>query len=431
MTTGWRCWGIMAVVACAACVCHAGDVEPVSSAQRRLLEQVALGKARTALWEQLGRLELQHGLTVQAWAARSVDRDRALRLWVRTLPASGPVRVYSDGVCEADVCLDGKALERQIVEWRTKFPNENGESLSEQQIASAARRWPQQCATATATLDEDLDPQRPAGWADITNEGAVLAQRAAEVDAVAALLEEAGRLRVTNARRLREFLASSPEIRDAVGAAFLRDSQREVVLAPDQIAVATLRLGKRELLRILTQVHGDLYHGTDFAAADFRGMSLLIDTDTLTATGLAPPPASARLRSRFTPVEKRTPAWITRTVTAVGRYAPRDGETLDRGAVEEAARLDGIDALRQQVEALVIQGNTTVGEFCGYYPELKGDVVVFLSGARIAGAARIQADGTLELPVALPLGRLWEIVRRKMRVEELEPLPPQTQPVAP
>lgn len=429
MGSSRRRWGIAAVLLCAACVCDAGDVEPVSGAQRRLLEQVALGKARTALWEQLGGLELGRSLTVQGWVARNVERDRALRLWVRTLPASGAARVYTDGVCEADVCLDGPALERQLIEWRVKFPDEAGESLAEQQITDAARHWPRTCTTGTATLDEDLDPQRPPGWADITNEGAVLAQRAAEADAVAALMEDAGRLRVTNARRLREFLGVSTEIRAAVAAAFLRDSQREVVLAPDQVAVATLRLGKRDLLRILTQVHSDLYQGTDFAAADFRGMTLLIDVDTLVATGLAPPPASARLRNRFEPIEKRTPPWITQTLTAAGRYVPRDGEALDRGVQEEAARLDGVDALRRQAEALVIQGNTTVGDFCGYHQELKGDVILFLSGARVAGTPRVLTDGTLELPVELPLRRLWEIVRRKMRVAELEP--PSTQPVVP
>jgi hypothetical protein len=80
-----------------------------------------------------------------------------------------------------------------------------------------------------------------------------------------------------------------------------------------------------------------------------------------------------------------------------------------------------MDVLRKQVEALVIKDDVTVEQWLGYHPELKDDVVIFLSGARVADRGRVESDGTAEVRVELPLGRLWKIVRRGMQRVEVDP----------
>jgi len=287
-------------------------------------------------------------------------------------------------------------------------------------IQAAARHWPTVWATGSAALSEHSVADRPAAWEDVTSTGMDLAREAAEADAYYALLEEAGHLKVTAAHRLREFLDSSDAVRNAVQDAVRKDSKASTVFEPDQIAVATVRISIKDLLRILTKVHDEQYHGEDFAAADFREMVLLAGRDELSATGLAPPPERTILRNRFAPIDYDMPTWATESRTAIGRFEPTEGQSPDAGTQYQAARLDAIDQLRRKIEALVIQQNVTVAQFVGYYQDLKNDVVLFLSGARVI-RRQVRPDGAAEVEVELPLRRLWEIVRRDMKREGVEP----------
>jgi len=57
--------------------------------------------------------------------------------------------------------------------------------------------------------------------------------------------------------------------------------------------------------------------------------------------------------------------------------------------------------------------------------------VLFLSGARPTARATPLPEGGVEVPVELPLGRLWEIVRRAMTLEEAEPPTATSAPATP
>jgi hypothetical protein len=115
---------------------------------------------------------------------------------------------------------------------------------------------------------------------------------------------------------------------------------------------------------------------------------------------------------------------------AVGHFEPVEGQSPDAATQYQAARLDALDQLRRKVEALVIQQNVSVAEFVGYHQDLKDDVVLFLSGARVI-RRQVRPDGGAEVEVELPLRRLWEIVRRDMKLEEVEPAETATGPASP
>jgi hypothetical protein len=254
-----------------------------------------------------------------------------------------------------------------------------------------------------------------------------LAGAAARADAQHAVVEQVARLKVSRTRRLREFLETSAAVRDAVEAEIQRALSVKVEYEPDQVAVAEARLPIRELLRGLTRVYQEHYHGEDFAVADFREMVLLAGQDELLGTGLATPPASSILVAPYAALEHNAPDWVTATLTAVGRHEPVEGENADEATRRAAARLDGIERLSRQVDKLVIQKNVTVAEFGGYYQDLKDDIVLFLSAARVSASPPVGTDGSVDAKVELPLRRLWEIVRRRMKLEEVEP--PATNPV--
>jgi hypothetical protein len=397
--------------------------EPPTHEQRAALERVAVGRARTEILDQIRGLPLDSGSTIGAWSARRLELDRALRLWARTLPRSGAVRLYSDGVCEVDLRLTPETLREKLLSLRDQFPRHEGDPVTTVAIRRAAADWPILHATGWARRGETA-AAKPAGWEDVQPEGIEMARRAAAADAQFALLEEAGRLKVTNTRRLGEFLESSEAVRSAVQTAVARAADITVELAPDQVAVAAARLRMTDLLRIVTEACQTAYRGEQFSPADFREMALLVTAPEVTATGLATPPAQTRIRSAYREIELDAPAWVETTMGAVGRYSGiPDGETApaDEADRTEQARADGIDALRKQVEALVIRDGATVEQWLAYHNSLKDDVIVFLSGARVIGWPRTLPDGGLEVRVELPLRRLWEILKRKMERVEVDP----------
>jgi hypothetical protein len=298
--------------------------------------------------------------------------------------------------------------------------------VSERDLSRAEQDWPVLWSTGSAALSDRSETRQPDGWEDVTYEGIQVTRRAAAADARHMLFEQAGRLKVTAAYRLREFLESDDAVADAVLEALRQTARVTVECALDQVAVAEARIGITDLIRILTEVHQQHYRGDVFHAADFREMALLVDRDELKAVGLAVPPSHYVTRPEYELIELDEPPWVDQTLRGIGRYEPVDGDEFTQFVQVEIARFDGMDRLRQKVQALVIQGDVTVNEFVGYHRGLKDDIVTFLSGTRLIGQPKALPDGGLEVRVELPLRRLWLIVRHAMQRVEVDP--PETEP---
>jgi hypothetical protein len=401
----------------------AQPVGPPTPEEQRDLELVSLARARTELFTRVGALPIRQGVALADWLAGDVDLDRAVRRWVRQRPRFGSARHYSDAVCEVDVRVDPGELRDFLVKLMADYPEAaSSRGIDAEALKAAASGWPVVWATGRVAQSRNLRSGQPAGWEDVSREGIELARSAATASAYQALLEKASQLKVTHARRLHEFLDSSKEVRAAVQVELQRAAKAKVEFAPDQVAVAEARVEMRDLLRILTRAHQEHYRGTEFEAADFREMALLARQEELTATGLGTPPSHTFLQARYEPIEFNVPTWVDTMLTAVGRYEhdPADGPA-DEEAGREAARLDGLARLYRQIEQLVIQKDVTVAGFLGYHQELKDDVALFLSGTRAVSRPVVGPDGGVEVKVELPLRRLWEIIRRKMKLEEVEP----------
>lgn len=308
----FRTWYVVSFVAsaasllaspCATVRCFA-QTSPPDTAQR-----LALARARTDLLEQVRKLPLSDGRSIRAWAATRVEFDRALRRWIRRQPPHGAARARADGQCEIEVLLTPEALRDQLLVRRTP-PDSLPADLP------AAGMWPTLRATGRALPGERVPADCPAGWEDVTPEGRRLAEQAALAEAHHALLEQAGRVRVTPAYRLRDFLNSSPAVRDAVLRAISQQSTPEVCFDPGQVCVARVRLAVPSLVRILMRVHADQYEGDVFKTADFRDLAVRADRGELSADGLAPPPNRTILGN---PAPPRAKAAATQPTAATTR----------------------------------------------------------------------------------------------------------------
>lgn len=395
------------------------DQVTLSAGERVALERLALARARVSLHDQIRALELSDDLTIGDWASDLVALHRALRAWTRSRPRFAAPRFYSDGACEVDIRVTANELRDQLLAWQTEF---NRQSPTSAVVRKTARKWRSMWHTGSAASAENAKTSKPLGWENIGFDGIQLARRAAKSDAYLALLSEAARLKVTNARRLADFLRSSDAVRDAVLTAIERTADVTARNERDQVVTASASIGIPDLIRILIDVHAALYKGDLFHAADFREMALLARQKVLRATGLGVPPRSTRIKPKYELIELDKPPWAAKTLSASGRYEPIDEDgDLDHAVRVELARLDGMDLLRREVEALVIQKDVTVEQLLGHRRELKSDVVLFLTGARLMRASSAASDGAVEVRVELPLKRLWLIVGRGMTLKEVDP----------
>lgn len=407
-------------------VALAQSAAPATPADERFLEQLALAKARRALFEQVQTMPLWEDESVGAWLNRDVGLARAARLWLRSLPKTGAVRVYSDGSADVDLRLTADALRAKLSELASRFADRLGEATGAPAASRASRGWPTLWVTGTSSLAERDETRKTPGWEDVAIEGLQVARLAAAADAVHALLEEAGALKVTAARRLQDFLDSDAAVRAAVAEQVRAAAHVALSAELDQVVVAEARLPLADLIRILSDTHARLYTGGLFHAADFREMALNVRQRELRAVGLAPPPDRYLLRNEHELIELDQPAWAVQGLEGQGRYQPREGVDLATEVTAEIARLEGLDGLRRRVEELQIAEGLTVERLLGLRAELKDDVIVFLSGARIAAPASVAADGAVSVKLELPLWRLWRIVRRGMEEVEVDPPTPQS-----
>lgn len=397
--------------------------DEMSAAEREFLESLALARARTKLIGRMETLPLAGNLTVGRWASQNIGRERRMRFWARSLPRIGPVRLYSDASCDVDVSLSPSALADAILkiaaaEGRT----ETGVSIDE--VRAVAASWPELWASGSSELFEMTSLHAPAGWEDVSAEGIVLAEQAAVADAVHALLEKAGGLRVTAARRLKTFL-DSEGIYEPVFQAVKSAAKVVVEATPEQLAVARIDIGMTEFIRILTEVHQAHYRGSDFHAPDFRDMTLSNNEPKLDAVGLAVPPERHRLRERTSPSKMDQPAWVEQTLSATGRCLPSTSDQIAYEERIESARIEAFESLRREAQALVVSGNVTVGLFLESHAELQDDFALFLSGARLrvvhsGESASTASEGTVFVQADLPLARLWKIVTRGVKSSEAD-----------
>jgi hypothetical protein len=395
---------------------------PLSTSQRAQCERLALARARSVLLAQVQAAPLPDGRTIGTWVTEHPPLDRALRAALRERPRTGALRVYSDGTVEADASLMPAELRTLLTDLQQRYPPAAERMLAPRVLAVAAERWTPLWSTGVAVPAEGGDGDRPPGWDDITPEGVEVTRRAAAADARSALLDEARGLRVTAARRLADFLDSTPAVQQAVAAALERHVVIRVTTEPDQVAVATAELPLTTLIGLLTDVHRELDTTGDFHAADFREMALHATQSHLRAAGLATPPERYRLKAPPRDLELDRPEWAGQSFAAVGRYAPEPGETPPDEAVRvAAARTDALDQLRRHAEGLVVQDGTTVSALLGTQRALKDDVILWLSGARLTAVSAARDTAAVEVRVVLPAERLWQIMQRGMQRVEITP----------
>jgi hypothetical protein len=399
----------------------------LTAGDRMVLERLALGRARARMQRLVRLLPFADGQSLGAWLAGHPSIDRSMRVWTRARTATQRPRFYTDGVCEVDVTVAPAELAQAL---RELFKEDAAPADAADIVRRAARQWPYLWSTGAAAVSERAHTRKPVGWEDVTIDGMALARRAAIDDALDQLIASAGRLKLGESRMLSVFIDASAAVTKAVRDGIAREVTISTQLAPDQTAEAAATLTLDSLVRVLTEAHTAYYRGDRFSASDFRALKRSAAPREFKVTGLGLPPADHVIRRGFHPLELDAPDWASRALHTTGIWTDdfRTAAPLPPDQRIVFARLIGMDALRQQVESLVIQKDVTVERFLLFHPELKGDVLTAITAARPVTDPQPTPDGGISIEIELPLRRIWDTVKRGMRRVELDEPPSETAP---
>jgi hypothetical protein len=192
----------------------------------------------------------------------------------------------------------------------------------------------------------------------------------------------------------------------------------DVSFSADQVAEAEVTLRVPELVGILISAHEHSAADTTVSAADFRQMALRARAELIQAAGLATPPEATRLERPPGVVDLDPPPWANETLTLSYTFVPAvERATLSGDELSEMAYFYAVDAMREKLLNLRVRPGVTLRDFLAARRNLKDDVVTLLSGVRLLETK--EANGSVQVRVALPLARLWEIAKLGMTAEEV------------
>src|SRR5262249_15456936 len=146
--------------------------------------------------------------------AGDINRDRALRRWIRALPGMQP---HGDNdVCSVEVRLSAASLRDRLKSLFETDSSADSDGSEEKHIdlSEAGAAWHDLSATGSAATGDIAET--PLGWEDVSENLRTLTRRAAEADARTELLRTIYRLRVTQARLLAEFIDSGDAVRRSI-----------------------------------------------------------------------------------------------------------------------------------------------------------------------------------------------------------------------
>jgi hypothetical protein len=183
-------------------------------------------------------------------------------------------------------------------------------------------------------------------------------------------------------------------------------------------AICTLRVSMsaaaaERLIRRLTEgAHADLQAGW------LARMNKGIRQKPLEATGYGVPPPVAWRPVGDGWVDVNPPGWVEQTlhVTASVHLTQAERSAGDPAAVATAAaRIEGLRLLALQVDELKMPAGGTVADFLARHEELARDLAMFFTSARAVAEPEYDAStATARVQLALPLARLWRILKTRM-----------------
>lgn len=257
----------------------------------------------------------------------------------------------------------------------------------------------------------------PPAWKNVSARARLMAKRAATVDAYRNLAEQVMGLRIRSETYVRDFVAESDQIRTDLDTFFKGAKVVEVRYLDDLSVEADVRLALQTIITELKREYEAHYKGNRVQIRDFEDIKQTVKVDYVTGTGNGVPPEKY-LAGGDEPVALASaapslPDWAKNTATAKGNgIKPADAISDAQGKLLalRAAKVDAMRNLTEEVDGLLIQGQTHVKDFVATDDRIRTEVNSYLRGVKTVSEDYNVETGEAVVTIDAPLEPLWQIV---------------------
>lgn len=345
----------------------------------------------------------------------------------------GPPRYYDDGTCEVDGEVDVAKLVTKLTELHAEHYKGNvvhktdfetiTKTVQTQTIrvtGSGVPRpdlppgLPQGAEEVITPLPADVRMERsvPAIWKAAGAQARLMAERAAELDAMRHLLEQIEGLRLNSETLVRDFVTESDEIRTRAEGLVIGASVANKYLHDDElIAEVTMEVPVEKVVTRIKELHAEHYKGNRVTTTDITNVKTSIQREMIRATGMGVPPE--RMLKAVATSGVQRPEWFTQRLAATGKGTDPEIQTAQgKLRAARAAELDAMRKLIEQIHGLTLAADKTIKDYLGEHVEIRTEFEASLAGA-VADEPTF-TDDTATVTVSLSGANVWSVLHDYM-----------------
>ena len=438
MITNNRIWLLAAAILSVGVGVPASGQDAAKEAQNKLLaRRAAEADCYRKLAEAVYGVKITSDTYVRDFVTESDQIRSSVEAFIRGIQLGQP-RYYEDGACEVDGEVNVAKLVTKLKEVHAEHYKGNTVKTTDFRNVQETLKTDVIRATGSGAPRPELPPNLPAGveeiitplppgytaavisippiWKSVGPQGRLMAERAAELDAVRKLLERIKGLRLTSDTLVRDFITESDEISASAEGIVVGAAIVSKYLHPDELIVeVTMELPVEKVVTRIKELHSEHYHGNKVTTTDITNIKKSIERDAVRATGSGVP--AARFISQATNAGFESPEWMAKRLEAIGQGTdPEMSSAQGKLRAARAAEMDAMRKLAEQIYGLQIESSTTVRDFVTQHDEISTQVQAAIAGA-VAGSP-VFGDGTATVTVSLPAADVWSVVHQHRLIVE-------------
>ena len=410
---------------------RAGD--EIKDAQNKLLaKRAAEADCFRKLAETVYGLQLNANTYVRDFVTESDEVRTAVDAWVKGVRLGAP-RYFDDGTCEVDGEVTVAKLVTSLKEIHSTHYKGNTVTTTDiEHITTAVKSdiirvtgsgaprseippLPQGYEDVIAPLPSGYvaTPHIPEIWKKVAPQGRLMAERAAEVDAMRRLLEHIKGLRLNSNTLVRDFVTESDEIStQASGLVIGALSVGKYLHDSELIVEVTMEVPVDKVVSRIQELHTQHYHGNSVTTTDITRLTETLQREMIRATGSGVPPQRFLLQAKEAGVTM--PDWMGRTVEAIGQGTDVEiGTAQGKLRAVRQAEVEATKKLSDQIYALTISSDSTVRDFLAQHGDAAVQVDALLSSAVTTEPKFEGSHATVA--VSLPAADIWSVVNQYLQ----------------
>lgn len=410
---------------------------PAKDAQNKLLaKRAAEADCYRKLAESVYGVQINSETYVRDFVTESDQIHAGIDTFIRGIRL-GPPQYFEDGACQVEGEVSVEKLVSEIKQLHSTHYKGRTVTTTDIEHIREVIKTDVIKAIGMGAPRPELPPDLPAGiekvieplpqgyapppviavpgiWKTVGPQARLMAERAAEVDAMRKLLEQIKGLRLTSDTLVRDFVTESDEIRTNAAGIVIGAAKVATYLHDDELIVeVTMEVPVEKVITKIQELHTQHYHGNKVTTSDITKLQEILTRDMIRATGAGVPRADLIAKAATSDPGFYQPEWTAKPIEATGQGTdPAMATAQGKLKAARAAELDAMRKLAEQIYGLQIQSGTTVRDFVTQHDEINTQVQAVLAGA-VPSEPRFESD-TAVVTVSLQAADVWRVVHSHM-----------------